>query len=382
VVKNDSNVYILGAGFSRDAGIPLVSDFLDRMRDCLDLIDPEEDPLELESVNRILDFMQRATSASYRVRIDIENVEELFSLAAAKDADNLRYHMIEAISTTIRHCSRFPNPLSKISIHTPHRELTPKSWIMRGGIVQKPPDPREWFAFDANIYDYMAGIISGQYTRQLPIAQNSVITFNYDIELEKALDRIGATFGYGLDNDESVLRPSLSESLPLPIYKVHGSVNWWEQDGNPDALTVTNGHDPTTENRRRVLVPPTWQKSFGGPLREVWQGALEAIENATRIVVVGFSMPPTDLHFRYLLAAGLQHNVSLRDILFVNPDPDFGVRLENLFTNQLLSMARFDSANSQYVKRVRHLHQTAGSFFLNPSLLAQIGRARNEEFGP
>lgn len=31
-------------------------------------------------------------------------------------------------------------------------------------------------------------------------------------------------------------------------------------------------------------------------------------------------MPETDLHFRYLLAAGLQQNAWLRTIVFVNPD--------------------------------------------------------------
>ena len=33
-------------------------------------------------------------------------------------------------------------------------------------------------------------------------------------------------------------------------------------------------------------------------------------------------MPPTDLHFKYLLAAGLRNNISLREIAFVNPDFD------------------------------------------------------------
>ena len=30
---NDQNVYILGAGFSAEAGLPLIKDFMNRMRD-------------------------------------------------------------------------------------------------------------------------------------------------------------------------------------------------------------------------------------------------------------------------------------------------------------------------------------------------------------
>ena len=34
--------------------------------------------------------------------------------------------------------------------------------------------------------------------------------------------------------------------------------------------------------------------------------------------MIGYSIPPTDQHFKYLLAAGLQGNISLRDVVFVN----------------------------------------------------------------
>lgn len=33
-------------------------------------------------------------------------------------------------------------------------------------------------------------------------------------------------------------------------------------------------------------------------------------------------MPTIDLHFKYLLAAGLRENISLREIVFVNPDAE------------------------------------------------------------
>jgi hypothetical protein len=54
----------------------------------------------------------------------------------------------------------------------------------------------------------------------------------------------------------------------------------------------------------------------------VWDAAVRALRTATRIVILGYSIPPIDAHFKYLLAAGLQENISLRKIFFVNPALD------------------------------------------------------------
>jgi len=69
-----------------------------------------------------------------------------------------------------------------------------------------------------------------------------------------------------------------------------------------------------------VLVAPTWQKQLGGYLSAVWREAVFALRTATRVVILGYSIPQTDQHFRYLLAAGLQDNNSLRKVVIVNPD--------------------------------------------------------------
>jgi hypothetical protein len=53
-------------------------------------------------------------------------------------------------------------------------------------------------------------------------------------------------------------------------------------------------------------------------MNDVWDAAIAALSTATRLVVIGFSMPPVDAHFKYLLAAGLQKNISLRQVLFVD----------------------------------------------------------------
>jgi hypothetical protein len=96
------NVYILGAGFSRDAGLPLMSDFLTRMRDSIDWLSGKPDrEKELRAIEEVFKFRLAAAGTAYRVRIDVENIEELFSLASATGKDPLARNVSTAIAATL-----------------------------------------------------------------------------------------------------------------------------------------------------------------------------------------------------------------------------------------------------------------------------------------
>ena len=73
---------------------------------------------------------------------------------------------------------------------------------------------------------------------------------------------------------------------------------------------------------RLIFVPPTWHKGWdlAHPVSAVWDAAREALRTARRIIIIGYSVPATDLHFKYLLAAGFQENAWLSKVFFVNPD--------------------------------------------------------------
>jgi hypothetical protein len=59
--QNDHNVYILGAGFSAEAGLPLIKDFMNRMRDAAAWLDTEgERKEEITAIERVLDFRLQA----------------------------------------------------------------------------------------------------------------------------------------------------------------------------------------------------------------------------------------------------------------------------------------------------------------------------------
>jgi len=88
-VSNDHNVYVLGAGFSSDAGLPVVSEFMDRMRESPRWLRENGFEREADAVGRVLEFRLDSAAAAYRLQVDPENIEQLFSLAAASDEDQL-----------------------------------------------------------------------------------------------------------------------------------------------------------------------------------------------------------------------------------------------------------------------------------------------------
>jgi hypothetical protein len=332
-LHNNHNVYILGAGFSKMRGLPLISDFMLRLRDCYPWLIANERHEEAHSIQKVLQFRLESTATTYRVRIDLENIEELFSLAAAAD-DRLSQDIKIAIAATLDYCAvAYPSPETTIS--APEKVLKIPVTVPRqtkASTDGRPP----YLSFST--YDFMAAALLGLLNDTEPRSMNSILTFNYDLLVDEALCRLRTPFDYGFEQnsfltDSSATDLGHTKGADVALLKLHGSVNWALADGHAGPLTVYKSY----ENVRRAraipeLVPPTWRKSFTGPLSGVWSHALKRISQATRVIVIGFSMPPTDVHFKYLLAAGLRENVSLREIVFVNPDSDtIAARSRELF---------------------------------------------------
>ena len=76
----DHNVFILGAGFSRDAGAPLIHDFLDRSREFFDNPDSALDEHERQQFEEVFGFKREVAKAREKFRIDLDNIEQLFGL--------------------------------------------------------------------------------------------------------------------------------------------------------------------------------------------------------------------------------------------------------------------------------------------------------------
>ena len=109
----DHNVYILGAGYSAEAGLPVMSNFLSVMQKVRmsAAISPDEE----EAIDAVLQFRLESASAAHRINLDLDNIESLFSLTASSSIiggnisarlEKISNQMQIAIGATINHCQK------------------------------------------------------------------------------------------------------------------------------------------------------------------------------------------------------------------------------------------------------------------------------------
>jgi hypothetical protein len=183
--------------------------------------------------------------------------------------------------------------------------------------------------------------------------QASVITLNYDTLVETAVasHEIWDTAVGRYVDPIDILRnlPRLSDSGgtnligPLAdtfkLLKLHGSTDWWavpnDTSGatlNREQATGTFGapYDMTLAERQqqlpgreRFIIPPLSTKStyYRNPLtRELWQQADQALKHASRISLIGYSLPAADLVMANMLRSAFDERNIRVDV--VNPQPD------------------------------------------------------------
>jgi len=196
--------------------------------------------------------------------------------------------------------------------------------------------------------------------------ESTVITFNYDNLIEYV---VMTEVLEGSDGTERKrVRPVdiLGELPPYPpqpgrlggplvktfqLLKLHGSIDWlwspgdesgatlnrldltgeWGRPGFPDAAEIAR----RLPGREPFIVPPTAIKSpyYTNPItRELWNRAATALDATMVIILIGYSMPITDLVFTAMLRENVHAEVTAvgrQQFIVVDRDPE-SVR-KNLF---------------------------------------------------
>jgi hypothetical protein len=150
----------------------------------------------------------------------------------------------------------------------------------------------------------------------------SFISFNYDIILDNALEKLRESNGlyvdYGVDfrNLEDWTPPIPGESISL--LKLHGSLNWLlcptcnsikitpRKKGVLGIWTNFELCERDHTRQRPLLIAPTWVKLYDNPwLVQVWTKAESILRQSEKVVFIGYSLPDSDVHIRYLLLKSL-----------------------------------------------------------------------------
>jgi len=308
--------------------------------------------------------------------IDLENIEHLFSLLdmdidfGGKTAGTLRQDLIFLILRTLER-----------TIQTENLSRGPWGIAAKGIGDDKLVHGRAIFATYVELFSALASRrwIGG--TFGIPNdgkCQDTIITMNYDCLLDDCLTKIGVQPAYGLKEPE-LPQEFRCCGYEMSFLKLHGSANWFKCiSGRCAEKIMIAGGTPTKRLEyfyaphcphcgqnavEPVIVPPTWAK--GGQsevLRPVWSEALKALREAGRIFIIGYSMPPTDEFFRYMLALALATNEGLDKVVVVNNSPDAQKTFESLFHSQF------------GMRKLRKEETKIGEYTTNRELAIELGQ--------
>jgi hypothetical protein len=212
-------------------------------------------------------------------------------------------------------------------------------------IIQKiyttvPPDLEYWQRYQP--FKKLIGAEPREFNGTL-----SFVTTNYDLNIESACNSLRTYVNPGFEvhtvkegNVHTV--SNFYDSGRIPLYKLHGSVNWYLTDNEPglvveDRVVAVQAsfHDkhprslpyPCVADYKApgipVIVPPSFLKpDLPKALKAVWSGAARVLSKANIVAFVGYSFPFSDTDMMFFLARALSENAGLRKVYLVDPRAD------------------------------------------------------------
>lgn len=323
-------VYVLGAGFSYGANLPLQAHLLSRLRS-LSLVDIPPEPFGVfaEATARALPFVDRAFPTR---NPGLEDVFTLLDQAVSRrehcagcdweELDEIRESLKTGILIAL-HAAQGQATASRLSFYRSlAAHLLFEGWSKAGSTV-------------------------------------SVVSLNWDTLLEDSIHWCISELGlhgrvdvnYGCDSQPlgaSPHVPSFAQGTDgffgLRVLKPHGSVNWlvcpacgrlftglgspaeaWAQYCLPQRCPTCVSAEPSghTPLLRPLYVTPTFLKSFENlHLQNVWHRAYLALTEAESVVFVGYSFPEADYHLRTLFRRAIRSNTKVTCVLVPSDAPN------------------------------------------------------------
>ena len=345
-------VFILGAGASVDAGGPLMNTFLDRARDLLaegKVADRKND------FERVFKALVTLRGVFYKSVLDLDNIESVFgAFEMAATIGKLGNHSEEEIAAIVK-------SIRELIVRTLD-ELVKCSYNA---------NPAEKKLLPSTSYGQFVEMIEEANRRSAGGLPCSLLTFNYDLALDYALMCAHVPYTYCLtaSTDKSAVR----------LLKLHGSLNWSEcltckktraaelsearilayaehiersMFSLPAAQVFADvrcAECGTPLRNDPVIVPPTWNKIEGHKeLACVWRQAAIELKEAENIVCMGYSLPESDLFFRYLFALGTVGDAHLRRFWVFDPNPEVEKRYRKLIGKGIKGKFKFESKTGKF----------------------------------
>jgi len=315
-------VFILGAGASKEAGAPVMANFLDtadELRRGGKLGQFSQD------FDRVFDAISELQAVHSKAQLNLDDIESVFAAFEMGRLTNrlpgIEANDIEPLLVSIR----------RLILKTLEQTV---SYPIRSESIFPSPS-----------YHSFAELV-----KELSLKGHtcSIITFNYDYALDYALNFNGIPADYCL--------PEAKSDGVIPLMKLHGSLNWARCSKCPEIIPwnikdysriislhplaskrTTSVHLELSTSFSKsglkhcevnvdpdpVIVPPTWNKTeYHQVLSNVWARAASELSTAENVFVSGYSLNESDLFFRYLFALGSVGSTRIKRFWVFNPESE------------------------------------------------------------
>lgn len=180
-------------------------------------------------------------------------------------------------------------------------------------------------------------------TRNSTLPRLNIFTTNYDLYSERAMDSLGIHYANGFTGgiskyfNPTIFNYALAEKMDLSqskwnvidnffyLYKIHGSVNWVENDDEGKLFKIQEIQDATfntLKDKETVMIHPTplkYNASLGSPYSDLFREFQKKLmQNNNILVTIGYSF--SDEHINNLIFQAFTIP-SFRLIIIGDPSP-------------------------------------------------------------
>ncbi|HKT68402.1 MAG TPA: hypothetical protein VJP83_03145, partial [Terriglobales bacterium] len=135
--------------------------------------------------------------------------------------------------------------------------------------------------------------------------------------------------------------------LDIELLKLHGSLNFPAPRQKKESSEIR--FNTTDALPSPLILPPIFNKQSTESQRHIWSTALQRLRSAKNIVIVGYSLPRTDIYMQYFLKSALGPNGDLNRIFVFDPAmysdgesaKEMKSRYQDCFSPQLKSRIHF-----------------------------------------
>jgi hypothetical protein len=325
-------VLILGAGASFDAGIPLLSNFVQTMWEIAirskynDILLTPDDK---EIFQNAIKVRNELDAYHGRANFNDRNIEDILSILSFNlfedkkiDRDRMDW-IIKAIVRTIELTCNVKHSGEFSRIEEDGIRIYRNFWM---SLFKNYKETGKFptiitFNYDLvlerSLFQVLNSTYYNSYDNKVPFSKFS-IKYHYKFLPMKTYQVKYTSFAMSdFKNKQGVVLLNAEENndnaLDINILKLHGSVNFPNKKSDISSFNIAK---PTLNP---LIMPPIFNKMQNSSINEIWKVALDKLRNAINICIIGYSMPQTDIYMNYFLKSALGPNINLNKIFVFNP---------------------------------------------------------------